>query len=164
MFLVVINFIFGQFRPALFLVNAYGLFWGYRYKSIVEAAVNFGLSLVLVQFTNLGISGVLIGTIIGNILVNSWWDPLILFSGAYHQGILKFYLKYWLYLLAFFVLLFVENIIVQIVAVKIDGIISLIIYAATLGVGIGGTLLLALAGTSSERQFVKQTLDFILKK
>ena len=82
--IIIINFAFAQFRPALFLINSYGLFWGYRYKSIVEAVVNFGLSLFLVMNTSLGISGVLIGTIIGNILVNSWWDPLILFHAAFN--------------------------------------------------------------------------------
>lgn len=96
--LIVINFVLSTFRPALNMINAYGLFWGYRYKSIIEAIVNFGLSLYLVSMTNLGINGVLIGTIISNLVINSWWDPLILFKGAYNMGILKFYLKYISYL------------------------------------------------------------------
>ncbi|MBP5810102.1 lipopolysaccharide biosynthesis protein [Lactiplantibacillus argentoratensis] len=155
---IVINFVLAQFRPALFLVNAYGLFWGYRYKSIVEALTNFGLSFILVKYTNMGIDGVLLGTIIGNILVNSWWDPLILFSGAYHQGIGKFYKKYWLYLLMFLGLLGGENYILNIFhnsIISINGIIGLLIYGTLLSIVTLALLLLLLVGTAGEKSMFK---------
>lgn len=107
--LIIINFVFSSFRPALNLINAYGLFWGYRYKSIVEAVFNFVISLILVSQFKLGINGVLIGTILSNILINSWWDPLILFSGAYKSKISKYYFIYWCYLIIFLILLVLCN-------------------------------------------------------
>lgn len=106
---IIVNFVLAQFRPALYLVGAYGLFWGYRIKSLVEALVNFSLSFILVRYTSMGIDGVLLGTIVGNILVNSWWDPLILFSGAYKTSMKRFYFKYWIYLAIFALLLAVEK-------------------------------------------------------
>ncbi|MFD1393846.1 lipopolysaccharide biosynthesis protein [Lacticaseibacillus jixianensis] len=121
LYFIIVNFVLGQFRPALNMVNAYGLFWGYRVKSIVEAAVNLGLSLALVQFTSMGINGVLFGTIIGNILVNSWWDPMILFRGAYHTSMLQFYVKYWVYLLTFGVLLAAEGFLLSHLRLNIHG-------------------------------------------
>lgn len=161
---VIINFILAQFRPGLFLVNAYGLFWGYRYKSIVEAIVNFGLSFCLVKFTNMGINGVLLGTIIGNIFVNSWWDPLILFSGAYHQGILKFYIKYWLYLILFMSILSIEWFMVPHFYPLVNNIISLVIYAVVLAISIGVVLLLMLSKSSGERFLIGYLIKLIRKR
>ncbi|MBM6863116.1 lipopolysaccharide biosynthesis protein [Ligilactobacillus aviarius] len=153
--IIIINFAFAQFRPALFLINSYGLFWGYRYKSIVEAVVNFGLSLFLVMNTSLGISGVLIGTIIGNILVNSWWDPLILFHGAFEASITKFYIKYWGYMLIFGILLFIENSILQMITMP-QGVVNFIIYTFCVVVIVGIVLLLCFAGTKTEKMIINK--------
>lgn len=89
---IILSFVFAQFRPAQQMIAAYGLFWGYRYKSIVEAIVNVGVSFILVKFTSLGITGVLIGTILGNIVINSWWDVCILFTGAFPKKSIKKYI------------------------------------------------------------------------
>lgn len=133
-FFIVINFVLGQFRPALNMVNAYGLFWGYRVKSIVEAVTNFGLSLLLVKYTSMGINGVLFGTIIGNILVNSWWDPLILFKGAYHTSMWRYYLKYWLYLATFGGLLALEYLIFKGINLNPTGLLNVIVFGLAVGV------------------------------
>ncbi|MCT4384167.1 lipopolysaccharide biosynthesis protein [Lacticaseibacillus paracasei] len=150
-FFIVINFVFGQFRPALNMVNAYGLFWGYRVKSIVEAVVNFGLSLALVKFTKMGIDGVLFGTIIGNILVNSWWDPLILFKGAYHTSMWKFYGKYWLYLSLFGSLLFIEHLILTAVNISVTSLVPVVAYGLAVGVIVLAALLVLFSRTKGQK-------------
>lgn len=152
--LIIVNFALAQFRPALYLINAYGLFWGYRIKSIVEAVVNFGLSFALVKYTGLGINGVLAGTIVGNILVNSWWDPLILFSGAFHRGISKFYLKYWLYLATFMSLLAVEYKFTA--AYSPSGLVAFLGFAVLISVVILSVLLCAFAFTDGERDVLRR--------
>lgn len=162
--LIVINFVLAQFRPALFLVNAYGLFWGYRYKSIVEALVNFCLSFYLVKYTSMGIDGVLLGTIVGNIFVNSWWDPLILFSGAFHRGILKFYIKYWLYLLIFVLSLGAEYAFIENVSINIHGFIDLIMYAIIISITIGLGLLILLGFTSGGRLTYRSVISYLKNK
>lgn len=152
---IVINFVFGQFRPALNMINAYGLFWGYRVKSIVEAVVNFGLSLLLVKFTSLGINGVLLGTIIGNILVNSWWDPWILFSGAYQRSMLGFYAKYWIYMAAFGALLVIESFIIKLVAINPVGLLPVMGYMIVVALIVGIVLLGVFAKTRGEREMFR---------
>lgn len=108
---IVVNFVFAQFRPAQQMIAAYGLFWGYRYKSIVEALVNLVGSLLLVNFTQLGIAGVLLGTIIGNVIVNSWWDVRILFTGAF-PGIrwIKYVAQYWVTVLNILLILIINKV------------------------------------------------------
>lgn len=108
---IVVNFVFAQFRPAQQMIAAYGLFWGYRYKSIVEALVNLVGSLLLVNFTQLGIAGVLLGTIIGNVVVNSWWDVRILFTGAF-PGIrwIKYVAQYWVTVLNILFILIINKV------------------------------------------------------
>lgn len=97
--LLIINLIFSQFRPTLPMIGAYGLFWGFRYKSLIEAFINFVISFILITKTDMGVNGVLIGTIASNVLVNSWWDPWILYRGAYdNRGIAKYFVKFLSYL------------------------------------------------------------------
>lgn len=159
--LIVVNFVFSQFRPALFLVNAYGLFWGYRYKSVVEACVNFAISFYLVKYTALGINGVLIGTIIGNIFVNSWWDPLILFSGAYQRSIFRFYIKYWSYLVLFFSLVKMQFFIINLLHFKVISVFSFVEYAVILSIFSGSMLLICLSQTRGERDLLNRLRQII---
>lgn len=158
---IIVNYVIAQFRPALYLVNAYGLFWGYRVKSIVEALVNFSLSFVLVKYTSMGINGVLLGTIIGNIVVNSWWDPLILFSGAYKTSIKGFYIKYWLYLLLFAALLFVENSVMNLIGYRATGILSFVVFSAIVSFANLVILLLIFSRTSGEKKMFEMIRTFV---
>ncbi|USG02933.1 lipopolysaccharide biosynthesis protein [Latilactobacillus sakei] len=161
--IIIINFVFAQFRPALFLVNAYGLFWGYRYKSIVEATVNFFLSFYLVKYTGLGINGVLIGTIVGNIIVNSWWDPMILFTGAFHRGIFKFYLQYIYYIFVFLGMLLCEFMFVHYIKINVNNLIGLILYGLSSSIIICIILLGLLGLTPGGRSALSMILYKIKK-
>lgn len=156
--IIVINFVLAQFRPALFLVNAYGLFWGYRYKSIVEASVNFCLSFYLVKYTGLGINGVLIGTIVGNLIVNSWWDPMILFTGAFHKGIFKFYLQYIYYIIVFLTMLLCEIMIVHYFKFHVINFMNLILYGVICALVIGAILIGLLGLTTGGKSAIKNVL------
>lgn len=153
--IIIINFVLAQFRPALNMINAYGLFWGYRIKSIVEAIVNFGLSLILVKYTSLGINGVLIGTVIGNILVNSWWDPWILFSGAFHTTIWKFYRKYWAYLGIFSILLVGEMFVLNTLSLNIVGLLNVLAFGLIVSAIVLTSLLLVFAGSKSQKDSIR---------
>lgn len=154
--LIIINFVLAGFRPALYLINSYGLFWGYRYKSIIEAIVNFGISWVLVYNYNLGLNGVLLGTISSNIIINSWWDPLILFSGVYKKGYGKFYLKYWIYLFVFIFLLIVENLFVIKDISRVESIWELIFKLIILSLVVGGMLFFLFIKTRGEQDLLQR--------
>ncbi|WP_338217641.1 lipopolysaccharide biosynthesis protein [Lacticaseibacillus salsurivasis] len=164
LFFIVINFVLGQFRPALNMVNAYGLFWGYRIKSIVEAVTNFFLSLALVYFTKMGIDGVLLGTIIGNLLVNSWWDPLILFQGAYHVSMRRFYAKYWVYLLTFGGLLMAEHLLLNLIGYVPSGLFAVVGFGITVCLVVVLALLAVFAKTKGQRGLIAGVKRVLLRQ
>lgn len=87
-FLIALNLGIVSLRKAnLSFISALGLFWQMRYKALIESVVNLALSLFLVTQTTLGINGVLIGTILSNLLVNYWWEPLIIFKNGFEQSV-----------------------------------------------------------------------------
>lgn len=92
---IVLNYFFDQLRQSsLTFITAYGLFVANGKKSVVEAIMNFVLSLTLLVGFNLGIKGVLLGTILTNLLLNSWWEPFLLFNHGF--GFKNEYQKFYL--------------------------------------------------------------------
>lgn len=76
--LIVIGFFVSELRQAnINFTNAYGLYWEQRLKPIFESIVNLVVSLVLIIYFNMGIQSVVIGTLTSNLLVDAWWEPLI---------------------------------------------------------------------------------------
>lgn len=73
-----INFLLQCLRQSIInYTNAYGLYWYARWKPLFESIINFIISWFLVKYTNLSITGVLIGTICSNLFVNYWWESYI---------------------------------------------------------------------------------------
>ncbi|ORI85244.1 lipopolysaccharide biosynthesis protein [Leuconostoc lactis] len=100
--LIILNYFIIQMRQAsLNFISARGLYWPMRWKSLIEAAFNLLVSLILLQITNLGIDAVIIGSILNNIFVNVWWEPLILFKHGFKSSIGKYVKMYSLYFLTF---------------------------------------------------------------
>lgn len=94
-FLIAFNFLLQSIRQALISYsNSYGLYWQQRYKPIFESAVNLIISIILIKYTHLGISAVLIGTIASNLFVNYWWEPLAVFKYGFFRPVSGFLAKY----------------------------------------------------------------------
>ena len=115
---IVINYFIDQIRQtAITFVSAYGLFIPNGKKSVFEAIINLGLSSLLLVKFNLGVAGVLLGTTLTDIILNSWFEPWLIFSRGFRslrKNFLKFYLfKYGLNLLAMLVFIFVVHYIIQ---------------------------------------------------
>lgn len=73
-----INFLLQCLRQSIInYTNAYGLYWYARWKPLFESIVNFIISWTLVKYTDLSITGVLLGTICSNIFINYWWESYI---------------------------------------------------------------------------------------
>jgi len=70
---------------------AHSLFWQQRYKSLFEAATNLIFSIIFVKFFKLSILGVVLGTIMSNLLINTWWEPLIVFKSGFHSNMTKYW-------------------------------------------------------------------------
>lgn len=99
-FFIILNFALTEIRQAtLGFISALGLFWPMRYKAIIEAVINLVLSLVLIVHFNLGVEAVLLGTLGSTILVNIWWEPLVLFRYGFHSNLKLYSVKYCIYIL-----------------------------------------------------------------
>lgn len=84
--LIIINFCVGVTRKSsVSFIDAYGIAWYQRHKSIVESVLNLALSLILVGVFHLGLNGILIGTLLSSILVPCWYEPYILFKYGFHK-------------------------------------------------------------------------------
>lgn len=104
---IVLNFFIDQIRQtSITFISAYGLFVPNGKKSVIEALMNLALSVMFMKMLHLGISGTLTGTIFTNILLNSWWEPLLVLKGGFslENAFLTFYVKLYLKNTAFFLL------------------------------------------------------------
>ncbi|MDM7530316.1 lipopolysaccharide biosynthesis protein [Lacticaseibacillus paracasei] len=76
--LIVINAMLQLARyPSLTFIDAFGLQWIQRWKSVIEALINLLVSLILLAVFHLGLEGVLLGTLASNIFVVTWYEPYI---------------------------------------------------------------------------------------
>ncbi|MFE0562557.1 lipopolysaccharide biosynthesis protein [Priestia megaterium] len=93
--MIVINFYIVQMRqPSIVYINAYGLFWKIKWKSIVEAIINLIVSMVLVARFDMGIFGILLGTMISNLFTNLWWEPYVVFKYGFNRNSYEYFKTY----------------------------------------------------------------------
>lgn len=76
--------------------SAYGLFYKARFRPIVMVIINLVVSIILVQF--LGITGVIIGTIISKLCTTAWLDPYIIYKYGFKDNVSQYYKQYIYYL------------------------------------------------------------------
>ncbi len=85
--LIVVNFfLYGIRQTAVTFINACGLFWPVRYKSLVEAALSVLLSLLFLVGFHLGIAGALLSVTISTIATNIWWEPFVVMRTVLGAG------------------------------------------------------------------------------
>lgn len=98
--LIAINFyLFGMRRTNVMYVDAAGLFWPLRFKSIVEALVNLAASFYFLVVLDWGINGVLMGTVVSTLTTNFWWEPLVVFRDHFKRQMKGYFLRYGCYTL-----------------------------------------------------------------
>lgn len=86
MMIIATNLFFIQIRvPSQVIINSYGVFWQIKWKSIVEAIINLASSLLFAAVLEMGLKGILLGTIVSTVSTNLWWEPY----GAYHYAMKK---------------------------------------------------------------------------
>ena len=86
---------FIQFMKQAIIVyrDATGTFYYDRYKPLFEGVTNLILSIILVKF--LGLSGVLIGTIITNLTICAIIEPYVLYKHGFQTSPKKLYIYYY---------------------------------------------------------------------
>lgn len=101
--LIAINFYIGGMQETVTSFRtAYGLFWAAKLRPIIMVILNLVTSIILVK--PLGISGVLLGTLLSKVLTVVWLDPYILYKDGFKMSAKKYYAKYIGFLLLFLVL------------------------------------------------------------
>ena len=95
--IITINY-FIQFmrKSTLLFKDSSGTFYNDRWKPLFEGAVNIVLSILFVR--GLGISGVLVATILTNLTICYVVEPFVLHKHVFHAAVGKFYVKNYLYI------------------------------------------------------------------
>lgn len=101
--LIALNFYIGGMQETVnSFRTAYGLFWEVKMRPIIMVILNLVISFILVK--PLGITGILIGTLISKLLTIVWLDPYILYKDGFQMKVTNYYFKYCTYLFLFLLL------------------------------------------------------------
>ena len=97
-FMVCINFYIRFIRNTFItLTDTYGLFSEFRVKCVCEAIINLVVSLIFVRLMNLGIFGILLGTIVSNVCTNFWYEPYVIFCKQFKVSWMRYFGQYMMY-------------------------------------------------------------------
>ena len=87
-YLLIMKNVVGTFKYAL------GIFWDDKYSTLIRAVINVILSVVLAK--KYGIIGVLLATLISDLLTTLWYQPYILFTKGFEKKVYQ-YFKYYIF-------------------------------------------------------------------
>lgn len=95
-FVICLNFFITGLRQAtLVFRDSLGIFWFDRYKSIANAILNLGISILLAQ--QFGAVGVFGGTLISALLTSVWVEPWVLYRHSLKCSVASYFLKFFFY-------------------------------------------------------------------
>ncbi len=115
-FLIMINLFIQSFRSILDIFKEGSGFFDDIQLPISEAVINFIVSLILVQY--MGLDGVIIGTIISNILIISITRPIMVFKRCFDKNVKDYIKIYGNYLILIIISLFACNFILKFISLK----------------------------------------------
>ena len=95
-------------KSSQIFIDTTGLFWQIRWKSLFEAGINLFFSIALASWVNLGILGIVLGTLISNLLTNFWWEPYVIFKYYFQKSFIIFIREYVIYSIDFVATVFLS--------------------------------------------------------
>lgn len=99
-FLIAFNlFLTGMQSVTSSFRNAYGLFYKAKYRPVLMCILNIIISVILAKY--IGISGVILGTIISKLVTIIWLDPYIIYQYGFKEKVSKFYKQYIIYAMCY---------------------------------------------------------------
>ncbi len=116
-FLIMINLFIQSFRKIIDIFKDGSGFFDDIQLPISEAVINFILSIILVQY--MGLNGVIIGTIVSNILIICIAKPILVFKRCFDKDIKDYIKIYGNYLILIIISLFVCDFILKFISLKI---------------------------------------------
>ena len=96
--LLIYFYLFGMRRVILMSKDSAGLYRPDRYCAILEAAVNIGLSILLIIKLD-SIDGVILANIISVFLIPFWTQPILVYKRVLHRNPVHYYVRYGIYAL-----------------------------------------------------------------
>lgn len=141
-FIITLNqFIQYMRNAALLFRNASGTFYYDRWKPVAEGVVNFALSLFFVMFfpEEYKVVGVIVATIITNLLICDTVEPFVVFKHVFGQKPGKFYVKNYSYISLFVLALINMTLLTRknstaLSGILVNGIISVAVSIILLGI------------------------------
>ncbi len=101
---ITINFyVQGQRKPIQLFQNASGIFYENRHIPVFESVINLISSILLVNY--LGLSGVLLGTLLSTMVLYSYSFPKYIYQPVFHQKIKAYLIEQAGYLMLFLITL-----------------------------------------------------------
>ena len=95
-FVITLNYFIQFLRTStLMFRSSTGTFYHDRYKPLIEGALNVVLSLIMVNIS--GMTGVIIATIITNLLINNIVEPYVVFKHALKMNPIKYFIMNYSY-------------------------------------------------------------------
>lgn len=104
-FLMLNFFVTCMRQSSCMFIDASGLFWQVRWKSVLEAVINLAASVLLARTFHLGIFGVVAGTTISTLTTNFWWEPYAVFKYAFGKKLRYYFADYLKYALPMFLVI-----------------------------------------------------------
>ncbi len=91
-FVITLNgFVLFMRQSTLMFRDATGTFYNDRYKPLIEGIVNIVLSVLFVKW--IGVTGVIVATIITNLLICHVIEPFVLYKNAFSSSPIKYYFQ-----------------------------------------------------------------------
>lgn len=161
---IVLNFlVFGLQETMGTHRAAYGLFQKGKYRPLFTVVLNIGISILFVKIlpAEYGVVGVLIGTILSNLLVAWWFDALIVHKHAFNTSPKKYYITYWLRFIFICVIGFGLKCVCSFIS--ISPIVDFIIYAGICTIVFNG-IFIVLFNKTEEFKYFRAALKNVFKK
>ena len=112
--LLLFNFYIDRMRQASQIyIDTNGLFWPIKWKSFVEAIINLVASLSLSIVFDLGIQGIIIGTLISNFTTNFWWEPYAVYKYSFKRSLVDYFIRYAQYTVALIISVLISMSVVE---------------------------------------------------
>lgn len=159
---IVLNFYVDRMRQASqMFIDVSGLFWQIKWRSACEALLTVALALIFLLYFDMGLMGVLLGTLLVNVFVNLWWEAYVVYKNLFRYSLLSFLILQMVY---FFILGLCYIIIMFIISNFSNDIIGLILKTIIAFVVSNFILILLTAKTKEFKYFKNIIFNLIRKK
>ncbi len=97
-FIILVNFFMKGMRQVnLMVIRAAGLFNYLRLKSVLEIIINFIVSVLFLVVLDMGVYGVLLGTVVSVLSTCFWWEPYVVHKYAFGKSLRRYFVDYVIY-------------------------------------------------------------------